>query len=161
MRMRVGSGGPAAEQLPPGLQGNSLAGEPARLAGGHAAGGVGEDHLAVAGEPEELPQDGQPPLAGAGQGGKKCLDIVHVGHGPAILAALTVKEDGQVAGDLQAGLNGVVGPGPGAGPAGPLAGMQHEGSKTGDGRPQRPGDGVDPALPAPCRELLGMVGGQG
>ena len=56
MRVSVTARRPAAEQLALLIYGKSLAGEPARFAGGQVPGGVGEDDLAAAGEAEELPQ---------------------------------------------------------------------------------------------------------
>jgi hypothetical protein len=104
VRVSVLAGRPAAEQLTLLVQRDGAAGEPAGLAGGQFPGGVGEDDLAVAGEAEELPQRGQPPLAAAGQGAEEGLDVAHVGQRPVVLAAV-VEEDGEVAGGGQGGLD--------------------------------------------------------
>jgi hypothetical protein len=52
-----------------------------------------------AGEAEELPQHGQSPLAGPGQGGQEPLDVVHV-HQRSIVLALV---GGQGAGEIPEG----------------------------------------------------------
>jgi len=160
--VRVGiAAGPASEQLTLLIQEKCPAGEPPRLAGCQAAGGVGEDDLAPASEAEELPQHSQPPLAAAGQGAEERLDVAHVDQCPVLLAPLAGEEQRQVAHGRQGRLDGVVRPRPGAGPQGALAGREHRAGELVHGRAQRPGNGVDAPLPPPGGQLLGVVGGQG
>ena len=160
MRVSIVAAGPAAEQGTLLVKGDGLPGEAAGRDGGQGPGGVGQDDLAGAGDAEELPQDGQPPLARLGHGGQERLDVVHAGQRPVLLVPRAGQEPGQVADGGQGGLDGVVGAGPGPGAAGPLPGGEHVLAEHVYGRAQRGRDSAEAALAPPGGEPLGLVGGQ-
>ena len=113
-----------------------------------------------AGEAEELPQHRQSPLAGLGQNSQEGLDVVHVDQRPIEFVAVRIQEQGQVSDRGQGLVDGVLGAGSGPGPAGPFLVLQQGGRECLHRRPEPAGDRVDPALPAPGGESLGLVGGQ-
>jgi hypothetical protein len=160
MRVSIGVGGPAAEQGALLVEGEGAAAEGVGFLGGQAFGGVGQQQVLGAGEAEELPQHGQPSLAGLGHVGEECLDVVDVDQRPLAFAPAVGQEAGEVAQDGQRGLEGGVAARPGSRPAGAFPRPQHRLGEAGHGEPQWFGNLVDTALPPAARQLLGLVGGQ-
>lgn len=102
VRVRVGAGGPAAEQLPLLIDGDGGADEPRRAFGLDSPSGVDEHDLAGADEAKVLPHHGQPALAGLGHGRQERFDVVDVGQGPVLLVVRAGQEAGEVADDARA-----------------------------------------------------------
>lgn len=71
VRVDVLVGGPAPEEGPLLVQGESPAAEAAGHLRGQGASRVDQHNVLRAGEAEELPQHGQPPLAALGPGGQE------------------------------------------------------------------------------------------
>ena len=105
-------------------------------------------------------RSGQAAAAVGGPGGQERLEVAGAGGGPVVLAS-PCEEDCHVADGAQAALDGLVGAGAGAGPAGTLAGVEQVLAESGRRGAQRSGDGIDQVLAAGGRQLGGLVLGQG
>jgi hypothetical protein len=161
VRVDVLVGGPAAEELTLLIEGECPAAEAVRLLRGQIPCRVDQDEVLRASEAEELPQDDQPALAGLGQRGQEGFDVMHVGQGPVVLAAVLSEEESKVPEDAQGSFQSVIAAGTGAGPPCPVLGP-HAGDVEGaNGWPERVGDGIDAALAPPGGEPFGLVSGQG
>lgn len=123
VRVDAGFGVPPVEHLALLRQCQGGTAEAARFVGLQATGGVDQHQSLGAGEPEELPKHGQAPSTAARQPAKERFDVVNVDQGPVVLAAVAGAA-GEVPHDGQGRFDGRIGPRPGSGPAGSVAGSQ-------------------------------------
>jgi hypothetical protein len=158
VRVGVGLAGPPAEQGALLVAGDGGTVEAAGLSHGQAAGRVGEDDPVGAGGAEELAEHREVAFAVVRRPCEECFDVVDVGQGPVVLAAVVGEEAGEVGHGGQGGLDGVVGAGPGPGPAGPVPGPEHRVLVVGYRAAQRFGRCLHAAPTTVCGQTLGLVG---
>lgn len=111
-----------------------------------------------AGEPEELSKYRQPLPPGAGQLGKEGFNVVDVGQGPVVFAAVALQEAGEVTHGGQRSLDGDVGARTGPGSAGAFTGLEHHLLESDDGVSQRCWCCHDSALPTTGSQAFALVG---